>query len=153
YAETVEGQTRQSFRNLLDGLEEADLGFENVVAANVYLDDMAAFPKMNSIYKLFFSDTPPARTTIQQRAVVGHKAETREGFPTLEQISFVAVRGPRKYELRAKSQKFWDLIAPETKLETIAKGFGFTEGPVWDARGFLYVSDEVTNKIIKLFPD
>jgi gluconolactonase len=153
YAETVEGQTRQSFRNLLDGLEEADLGFENVVAANVYLDDMAEFPKMNGIYKLFFSDTPPARTTIQQRTVVGHKPENREGFPTLEQISFVAVRGPRKYRLEAKSPKFWDLIAHETKLETIAKGFGFTEGPVWDERGFLYVSDEVTNKIIKLFPD
>jgi len=29
-------------------------------------------------------------------------------------------------------------------------GFGFTEGPVWDARGFLYVSDEVQNKIYRV---
>jgi gluconolactonase len=153
YAETVEGQTRQSMRNLLDGLEEADLGFENVVAANVYLDDMADFPKMNRIYKLFYGDNPPARTTVQQRAAVAHKREGRDEWPALEQISIVAVVGPRKYELRANSSKFWDLIAPETKLETVAKGFGFTEGPVWDDRGFLYISDEVTNKIIKLFPD
>ena len=65
----------------------------------------------------------------------------------------VAVKGPAKFELKANSPKFWDLIAPNTKLETIANGFGFTEGPVWDERGFLYVSDEVTNKIFKLFPD
>ncbi len=32
-------------------------------------------------------------------------------------------------------------------------GFGFTEGPVWDQHGFLYISDEVTNKILRLFPD
>jgi gluconolactonase len=153
FAETVEGQTRMTMRNLLDGLEEAGLGFENVVAANVYLDDMQDFSKMNSIYKLFFSDTPPARTTIQQIAAGERKANNREGWPTLEQISFVAVKGPAKFELKANSPKFWDLIAPNTKLETIANGFGFTEGPVWDERGFLYVSDEVTNKIFKLFPD
>ncbi len=153
YAETVEGQTRQSFRNLLDGLEEADLGFENVVAANVYLDDMADFPKMNRIYKLFYGDTPPARTTIQQHAPTARKREGRDEWPALEQISIVAVKGPRKYELKANSAKFWNLIDPQAKLETIAKGFGFTEGPVWDDRGFLYISDEVTNKIIKLFPD
>jgi gluconolactonase len=153
YADTVEGQTRQSMRNLLDGLEEAGLSFENVVAANVYLDDIADFPKMNRIYKLFFGDTPPARTTVQQRAAVEHKANGREEWPTLEQISLVAVQGRAKYELKANSPKFWDLIAPETKLETVAAGFGFTEGPVWDERGFLYISDEVTNKLFKLFPD
>jgi gluconolactonase len=153
FAESVEGQMRQTMRNLLDGLEEAGLGFENVVAANVYLDDVQDFSKMNSIYKLFFGDTPPTRTTVQQRAAVEHKTNTREGYPALEQISIVAVKGTAKYELKANSPKFWDLVAPNTKLETIAKGFGFTEGPIWDERGFLYVSDEVTNKIFKLFPD
>ena len=154
YAATVEEQVRMSMRNLLDGLEEAGLGFENVVAANVYLDDVVDFPKMNRIYKLFFGDTPPTRTTVQQHAAVAErKANDRDQWPALEQISFVAVEGPRKFELKAQSPKFWDLIAPQTKLETIAKGFGFTEGPVWDERGFLYVSDEVTNKIFKLLPD
>jgi gluconolactonase len=153
FAESVEEQVRMSMRNLLDGLEEADLSFENVVATNVYLDDVADFPKMNRIYKLFFGDTPPTRTTIQEKASVVRKMGQREEWPGLEQISLVAVKGPRKYELRADSPKFWDLIAPQTKLETIAKGFGFTEGPVWDERGFLYVSDEVTDKIIKLYAD
>ena len=92
-------------------------------------------PKMNRIYKLFYGDTPPARTTVQQHAAVAHKREGRDEWPALEQISIVAVVGPRKYELEANSSKFWDLIAPETKLETVAKGFGFTEGPVWDRMG------------------
>lgn len=153
YADTVEVQVRQSMRNLLDGLEEADLSFDNVVATNVYLNDVADFPKMNRIYKLYFGDTPPTRTTVQQRASVERKMNEREQWPALEQISLVAVRGPAKFQLKAESPKFWDLIAPNTKLETIATGFGFTEGPVWDERGFLYVSDEVTNKIFKLFPD
>jgi gluconolactonase len=35
----------------------------------------------------------------------------------------------------------------------MATGFGFTEGPVWDAKGFLYVSDEEQNKIYRVYPD
>jgi gluconolactonase len=35
----------------------------------------------------------------------------------------------------------------------VASGFGFTEGPVWDERGFLYVSDEEQNKIFKVYED
>jgi gluconolactonase len=94
---------------------------------------------------------------VQQHASLEPKANDREQWPTLEQISIVAVKPEtkplRKFELKAQSPKFNDLIAPGTKLETIATGFGFTEGPVWDTRGFLYVSDEVTHKIFKLFPD
>lgn len=61
---------------------------------------------------------------------------------------------PRQFELKAESPKFWELIDPDAKLEKIAGGFGFTEGPVWDERGkFLYVSDEQQNKVARVFPD
>ena len=60
---------------------------------------------------------------------------------------------PRQFELKAKSAVFWKLIDHEAKLEKVAGGFGFTEGPVWDPRGFLYVSDEEQNKIFRVFPD
>lgn len=60
---------------------------------------------------------------------------------------------PHKFELQAQSNRFWDLVGRDAKLEVLATGFGFTEGPVWDAAGFLYVSDEETNKIFRLFPD
>ncbi len=138
---------------MLDGLEEAGLGFENVVASNVYLDDIGDFQRMNRVYKLFFNSTPPARTTIQQHPAVARKANDQEQWPTLEQISLVAVAGLKKFELKANSPKFWELIDPEAELETVGTGFGFTEGPVWDERGFLYISDEETNKILKLYPD
>jgi len=59
----------------------------------------------------------------------------------------------RRFALRAESPRFWELIRQEAKLETVATGFGFTEGPVWDPGGFVYVSDEEANKIFRVFPD
>jgi gluconolactonase len=60
---------------------------------------------------------------------------------------------PRSFDLQPLSPKFWDLIDHQAKLETVATGFGFTEGPMWDAAGFLYVSDETINKIFRVYPD
>ena len=62
-------------------------------------------------------------------------------------------RPPRAFELVAASPKFWALIDHDAKLTRMATGFGFTEGPVWDPRGFLYVSDEEQNKIYRTYPD
>ena len=63
YASTVETQLRQTMRNLLDGLEEAGMNFSNVVASNVYLDNVDEFTQMNGVYAEYFGSTPPARTT------------------------------------------------------------------------------------------
>lgn len=71
-------------RNLLDGLEEAGMSFSGVVSASVYLKDMKDYDRMNDVYRTFFKESFPARTTIQQ----SFDRETR----TEEQISFVAVR-------------------------------------------------------------
>ena len=60
---------------------------------------------------------------------------------------------PRQFELIAKSPKFWDLFSRGSRLEKIATGFGFTEGPVWDPHGFFYVSDEDKNKLSRVYPD
>ena len=59
----------------------------------------------------------------------------------------------RTFKLEPLSPKFSDLIASDAKLETVATGFGFTEGPMWDPAGFLYVSDETINKIFRVHPD
>ena len=59
----------------------------------------------------------------------------------------------RSFALRANSPRFWELIDRDAKLERVATGFGFTEGPVWDPRGFVYVSDEEQNKIYRVYPD
>ena len=93
YASTVEEQVRMSLRNLLDGLEEGGLTFADVVASNVYLDDMADFTKMNRIYTLFFKGAPPARTTVQHVASAGERKQNeRDAWTELEQISIIAVK-------------------------------------------------------------
>jgi reactive intermediate/imine deaminase len=80
-------QLRQTMRNLLDGLEEADMDFSNVVSAVVYLKDMKDYDAMNQLYRTFFKSDFPSRTTIQQN----HDRETQ----TEEQISIIAVRGEK----------------------------------------------------------
>jgi gluconolactonase len=59
----------------------------------------------------------------------------------------------REFELRGESPEFWKLLARDAKLEMVSTGFGFTEGPVWDPKGFVYVSDEEINKIYRVYPD
>ncbi|HWT88660.1 MAG TPA: SMP-30/gluconolactonase/LRE family protein [Candidatus Angelobacter sp.] len=59
----------------------------------------------------------------------------------------------RTFSLKAENPKFWDLIDSKAQLSKVAGSFGFTEGPVWDERGFLYVSDEEQNKIYKVTMD
>jgi len=60
---------------------------------------------------------------------------------------------PRQFQLQAESPHFWDLVDHDAKLSIVGTGFGFTEGPVWDEAGFLYVSDETINKIYRLHLD
>ena len=92
YASTVETQLRQTMRNLLDGLEEAGMNFSNVVAGNVYLDNLDDFSPMNGVYAEYFGSEPPARTTVQQIAP-RERVEGRKGhWPELEQISIIAVK-------------------------------------------------------------
>ena len=59
----------------------------------------------------------------------------------------------RDFKLQPLSPEFLNLIANDVKLETVATGFGFTEGPMWDPAGFLYVSDETINKIFRVYPN
>jgi gluconolactonase len=59
----------------------------------------------------------------------------------------------REFKLEPLSPKFLELIGRDAKLETVATGFGFTEGPMWDPAGFLYVSDETINKIYRVYPN
>ena len=91
YAEDVENQVRMTMRNLLDGLEEAGLNFSNVVASNVYLDNLDEFAKMNGVYAKYFSAQPPARTTVAPLPPVERKRNADDRWPMIEQISVIAV--------------------------------------------------------------
>ena len=65
-------------------------------------------------------------------------------------LSAPATPAERRFELQAQSPQLWDLVDKSAELTRVATGFGFTEGPVWDESGFLYVSDEEQNKIYRL---
>lgn len=59
----------------------------------------------------------------------------------------------QSFKLEPRSPKFLELISSNAKLETVATGFGFTEGPMWDPAGFIYISDEKINKIFRVYPN
>ncbi|HZO53421.1 MAG TPA: SMP-30/gluconolactonase/LRE family protein [Bryobacteraceae bacterium] len=49
--------------------------------------------------------------------------------------------------IEAKSESFWNLIARDTEIKQVGTGFGFTEGPVYNRRGFLLFSDIPNERI------
>ena len=92
YATTTQHQLRQTMRNLLDNLEEAEMNFNQVVSTNVYLDDLSDLPAFDPVYAQYFGSSPPARTTVQQIAPTERKPDSDDHFPGLEQVSLIAVR-------------------------------------------------------------
>jgi reactive intermediate/imine deaminase len=89
---TVESQVRMSLRGLLDSLEELGMNFSNVVATNVYLDNIDDFAKMNGVYAQYFSGIAPTRTTIEHVAPLPNRPTEGDSFPALDEISCIAVK-------------------------------------------------------------
>src|SRR5690606_18152583 len=61
----IEEQTHQVFRNIAAILEEAGVGFNQVVKATVFIKDMNQFAKVNDIYAHYFGEHKPARSTVE----------------------------------------------------------------------------------------
>ena len=92
YATTTTHQLRQTMRNQLDNLEEAEMKFDQVVSTTVYLDNLADASTFDEVYAQYFGQIPPARTIVQQIAATERKADNEDHFPGLEQVSLIAVR-------------------------------------------------------------
>ncbi|HZG50827.1 MAG TPA: RidA family protein [Pyrinomonadaceae bacterium] len=58
-------QTEQVLRNLAEVLRAAGTSLAGVVKTTVFLADMNDFAAMNEVYGRFFSNEPPARSTVQ----------------------------------------------------------------------------------------
>jgi len=69
-------------------------------------------------------------------------------------VGALAPRPPAAFgqQLEAASPAFWKLIDKDARLEKVADGFQFTEGPVWNSAGFLLFSDIPANQIVKFVP-
>lgn len=67
----IAGQTRQAMENVGDVLKADGLGYEHLVKCHVYLASMDDYAGMNQVYGGFFTDTVPARTTVEAVGLPG----------------------------------------------------------------------------------
>lgn len=62
--ETVEEQTRMVLSNVRSILEKAGFTMSDVVKVSAFLADLKDFRAFNEVYKEFFTDPYPVRTTV-----------------------------------------------------------------------------------------
>ena len=65
----IEAETRQVLHNLQAVLKAAGSSLDRVVKTTVFLQDMNEFSRMNAVYAEFFTEKPPARSTVQVGAL------------------------------------------------------------------------------------
>lgn len=65
----IKAQTRRVLENVKAILHAAGASFENVVKTTVFMTDLNEFAAMNEVYAEFFSTNPPARSTVEVRAL------------------------------------------------------------------------------------
>ncbi len=63
--DTIQNATHQIMKNITALLKEAGMTFENIVKCSIFLKNMDDFAEMNVVYASYFSETPPARETVQ----------------------------------------------------------------------------------------
>ncbi|MCM3901299.1 MAG: Rid family detoxifying hydrolase [Pyrinomonadaceae bacterium] len=72
--ESFEAQATRTFENLQAVAEAAGASLKDFVKVNAYLNDMGNFAKYNEIYRRYFSEPYPARTTVHS-ALLGMMIE------------------------------------------------------------------------------
>jgi 2-iminobutanoate/2-iminopropanoate deaminase len=64
-------QAGRIMENLALILGDLGLGFDSIVKTTIFLTDMADFAAVNEVYRGYFGEAPPARSTIQVAALPG----------------------------------------------------------------------------------
>ena len=80
---TIEEQTRVTLQNVQAILKAAGSSMNDCVKLTAYLSNMRHFDRYNSVYKTFFRDPLPARTTVQAKLWGG----------ILVEIDAIAIKG------------------------------------------------------------
>jgi len=65
----IQRQTEMVMNNIAAVLKKADLTFENIIKTTIFLTNMGDFAKVNEVYAKFFTQDPPARSTIAVAAL------------------------------------------------------------------------------------
>ena len=71
----IQAETRQVLINIKDVLEANGSDMDHVLKCTVILSDINDFAAMNEVYRTFFKDNKPARTTFAADLVAGAKIE------------------------------------------------------------------------------
>jgi 2-iminobutanoate/2-iminopropanoate deaminase len=71
---TIEDEIRQVFKNMQAIVEDAGFSLDDVYKTTVFVTDFTFYGEFNKIYKEFFPDNYPARSSIQ---VAGLLADAR----------------------------------------------------------------------------
>ena len=61
----ISAQTERVLQNMRGLLEACGSSLGQVVKTTVFLKDMGEFAKMNEVYTRYFSENPPARSTVE----------------------------------------------------------------------------------------
>ncbi|MEI0581033.1 RidA family protein [Brachyspira pilosicoli] len=60
----IQAQTERVMENIKGLLESENLTFANVIKTTCFLSDMANFAAFNEVYAKYFTENPPARSTV-----------------------------------------------------------------------------------------
>lgn len=64
-SDSIENETHQVMKNLRAILEQAGMGFENVLKCTIFVKDLNNFGRINETYGSYFTSNPPARETVE----------------------------------------------------------------------------------------
>lgn len=65
----IKAQTEGVLKNLEAILKSQGLTLENILKTTVYMADLSQFAQMNEVYAKFFTKNPPARATVEVKAL------------------------------------------------------------------------------------
>lgn len=91
----IQEETRGALENIKKIVQAAGFSMADVVSVNVYLADVHDFAAMNDVYKTFFPDPKPTRTTVQVAGLVNSAR--------IEISAIAVLRGPRYSLIEHKS--------------------------------------------------
>lgn len=65
----MEEQTRWTMENIRETLERAGTSLKSVLKCSVFIKDMSQWAAMNEVYRQYFPDEPPARSSFGVNAL------------------------------------------------------------------------------------
>ena len=67
----VAPQADQVMRNIGAVLGDVGLGYDDIVKTTIFVTDMGSFAVVNDVYGRYVGEAPPARSTVEVRALPG----------------------------------------------------------------------------------